>query len=127
MEQYLRELLIVPEAKVTELTSLATALTTLTQKGQGNGQGVRVDHLAKQLCTSERNLRRKCAKMFGLSPSELLMKVRIEQAKHLLNKGHSIGDVAYHVGFTTHSHFSNVFKRYVGKAPSAFRNNKAQR
>lgn len=123
MEQYLKSLLIVPEDKATELNSLASALTEIIDHGEGSGQSpvVRVDKLAEGLCTSERNLRRKCSKMFGISPSELLMRVRMERAKDLLVQGHSIGDVAYQVGFTTHSHFSNVFKKHMGASPSDFK------
>ena len=120
MEQLLNELLQSPTIREGELRALARAINSVTVQGVKRGVPVRVEQLAAELCTSERNLRRKCDKWFGMSPSALLTAIRMQQAKALLRQGLSIGEVAYQLGFTTHSHFSNVFKRQVGSSPSQF-------
>lgn len=50
-----------------------------------------------------------------------LDKVRIENAKKLLNKGLKVYQVAEQVGFTNVDYFHNKFKKYVGASPSAYR------
>jgi AraC-like DNA-binding protein len=58
----------------------------------------------------------------GHRPHEYLQLRRIERAKNLLLRpGVSLIDIALAVGFRTQSHFSTVFKRYVGHAPSYWR------
>ncbi len=50
-----------------------------------------------------------------------LDKVRIENAKKLLNKGLKVYQVAEQVGFTNVDYFHNKFKKYVGSSPSTYR------
>lgn len=50
-----------------------------------------------------------------------LDKVRIENAKKLLNKGLKVYQVAEQVGFTNVDYFHNKFKKYVGASPSTYR------
>ncbi|HZH59010.1 MAG TPA: response regulator transcription factor [Metabacillus sp.] len=50
-----------------------------------------------------------------------LDKVRIENAKILLNKGLKVYQVAEQVGFTNVDYFHNKFKKYVGASPSTYR------
>ncbi len=58
----------------------------------------------------------------GLRPHEYLLRRRIERAQQLLvGTGMSLVDVAMSVGFHTQSHFTSVFKRYVGQPPRAWR------
>jgi AraC family transcriptional regulator len=58
----------------------------------------------------------------GLRPHEYLLRRRIERAQEMLaGTGMSLVDVALSVGFQTQSHFTNVFKRYAGQPPRAWR------
>ncbi len=58
----------------------------------------------------------------GLTFRELLIRYRIEKAQKLLqHPSASVVDVAFAVGFNDHSHFTRMFRRYVGISPSAFR------
>ena len=58
----------------------------------------------------------------GLRPHEYLLRRRIERAQEeLVRTGMSLVDVALSVGFPTQSHFGSVFKRFVGRPPSAWR------
>jgi AraC family transcriptional regulator len=58
----------------------------------------------------------------GLPPHEYLLRRRIERAQEMLvGTGMSVVDVALSVGFQTQSHFTSVFKRFVGQPPRAWR------
>lgn len=58
----------------------------------------------------------------GSPPHQYLTKRRIEKAKQLLaNKDLSILEVTQQVGLQSQSHFTNLFRRNVGKTPSAYR------
>ena len=58
----------------------------------------------------------------GVRPHEYLLRRRIERAQELLlQPGLSIVDVALTVGFQTQSHFTTVFKRFVGDTPHQWR------
>ena len=59
---------------------------------------------------------------YGISPSEYLTDIRIEQAKRMLleNPNALIRDVALDVGFKSQHHFSRTFKNHEGLWPSDF-------
>jgi AraC family transcriptional regulator len=58
----------------------------------------------------------------GLRPHEYLLRRRIKRAQELIAKdGVPLVDVALSVGFQTQSHFTSVFKRFVGQPPHAWR------
>lgn len=59
---------------------------------------------------------------YGISPSEYLTNIRIEQAKQrmLKNPGALIRDVALEVGFKSQHHFSRTFKNREGVWPSDY-------
>ncbi|WP_438347765.1 response regulator transcription factor [Paenibacillus sp. FA6] len=54
--------------------------------------------------------------------SEYLNKIRIEKATELLNDvSIMISDISARVGYSDHSYFCKVFKKFTGDAPSAYR------
>ena len=58
----------------------------------------------------------------GLRPHDYLLRRRIERAQEMLVRDESaLVDIALSVGFQTQSHFTTVFKRYVGLPPNAWR------
>lgn len=58
----------------------------------------------------------------GLPPHEYLLRRRIERAQEMLAEDReSLVEVALSVGFQTQSHFTSVFKRFVGQPPRAWR------
>jgi len=58
----------------------------------------------------------------GVRPHEYLLRRRIERAQEMLGgTGLSLVQIALAVGFQTQSHFTAVFKRYVGQPPHAWR------
>jgi AraC family transcriptional regulator len=60
----------------------------------------------------------------GYSPHQWLMRLRIEEAKTLLQKAsHSLIDIAFDCGFSSHGHFSSTFRKFVGVSPREYRRN----
>ena len=60
----------------------------------------------------------------GETPHQHVLRRRIERAKEFLRDSRfSVIETSARTGFVDQSHFSKVFRRIVGIAPSAFRNN----
>jgi AraC family transcriptional regulator len=58
----------------------------------------------------------------GSSPHQYILKLRIEEAKHLLRSTKlGITEIAYQVGFSDHSHFTMIFRKFVGTTPARWR------
>jgi AraC family transcriptional regulator len=58
----------------------------------------------------------------GLSPHQHVLRKRIERAKEFLRSSHlSVLEASARTGFVDQSHFSKVFRRIVGIAPSKYR------
>ena len=58
--------------------------------------------------------------IYGSTPHQYLIKVRIENAKELLQKDMSVTDTCFEVGFDSVSSFSGLFKRYTKLSPSEY-------
>lgn len=60
----------------------------------------------------------------GTTFQEYVLRRRMGQAIRLLqNPSASVTDVCYTVGFNDQSHFTRIFRRYIGVSPSAYRKN----
>lgn len=58
----------------------------------------------------------------GTRPHDYVLRRRIERAQELLRNGEScLVDIALGVGFQSQSHFTTVFKRFVGETPHRWR------
>jgi AraC-like DNA-binding protein/ligand-binding sensor protein len=61
-------------------------------------------------------------KAIGVTFTDYLGRVRIEEAKHLLLNPHlRVSEVAYAVGFQSLTHFNRLFRVLTGKSPTDFR------
>jgi AraC-like DNA-binding protein len=58
-------------------------------------------------------------RLTGLPPHRYLMAVRLREAVARLDRGMSVTDTCYAVGFASLSHFVTTFRRRFGVAPSA--------
>jgi AraC-like DNA-binding protein len=81
---------------------------------------IRLDHLAVVCGLSPFHLLRVFRNHIGLAPHEFLLNARIERAKSLLNRGQTLAQTAYELGFSDQSHFTRHFKRIVGVTPGRF-------
>jgi AraC-like DNA-binding protein len=61
-------------------------------------------------------------KYTGLNFTDYVARLRVERAKELLlNPNLRVSEIAYEVGFQSLTHFNRVFRRVVGKSPTAYR------
>ena len=65
--------------------------------------------------------------IYGRTPKNYLIAVRVENAKILLAKGHSVLETCVMVGFDSPTSFSGMFKKIAGHAPSAFQKQQEMR
>lgn len=61
--------------------------------------------------------------IYGKTPHQYLISVRIDHAKILFQTNMSVADVCYEVGFGSVSSFSVLFSKIVGQSPSAYQAN----
>ncbi|MFD1938322.1 MULTISPECIES: helix-turn-helix domain-containing protein [Nonomuraea] len=57
----------------------------------------------------------------GETPRRYLTRLRVEEAKRLLDRGMSVSEVAVRCGFSGPAHLSTAFLRQTGLRPSAYR------
>jgi AraC family transcriptional regulator len=58
---------------------------------------------------------------FGVSPHRYILSERVHEAKHLLSATRmAISEVALRLGFADQSHFSHVFRTFVGTTPKRY-------
>lgn len=78
---------------------------------QLEGLGYSYEHLCREFKAT-----------YGFPPTEYLTRYRIANAKQLLSDTtFTISEIAYRLGFSRTSYFSNVFKRRVGRSPTSYR------
>ena len=89
-------------------------------KNLGNSN-FNVDMLMQDVGISRAQLHRKMKEMTGLSTSEFIRNIRLEQAARLLREQKiNITQVAYTVGFSNLAHFSTIFRKHFGVSPSEY-------
>jgi AraC-like DNA-binding protein len=96
--------------------SLERVITLMHQRIQ---KGFPVREMAKIACLSERGFRQSFRAETGLSPKKYFDRIRLEQARSLLDLGvYSISEVSERLGYANPFHLSRAFKDYYGMAPS---------
>lgn len=81
-----------------------------------------VGGLARQLGVSRRKLERHFAADLGMTPAEAGRRMRLAQARALLERGgKSVTDIAAETGFADVSHLIRVFRAAEGTTPGAWR------
>ena len=80
-----------------------------------------VDMLTQEVGISRAQLHRKMKEMTGISTSEFIRNIRLEQAARLLREQKiNVTQVAYTVGFSNLAHFSTIFRKHFGVSPSEY-------
>ncbi len=86
------------------------------------GENLDVKRLAKLAGVSQSQFERRFNRIFGTTPYEYLLRVRITAARTLLETTErTIADIACETGFYDHSHFTRTFKRIAGLSPGQYR------
>lgn len=82
-----------------------------------------VESLCEEVGISRMHLNRKLKDLIDMSPGQLIRSMRLRQAAFLLIKNQAkISEVAYDVGYSSLSHFSNSFHDHFHLSPTAFVN-----
>ena len=109
------------EMTITDSDNLLTSKVIATIRQNIENPEFSVEELAREVGMSRVHLNRKLKETMNISPSNLIKSIRMKQAAYLLiNNKVNISEVAYKVGFSTHSYFSNSFHDYFGMTPKEF-------
>ncbi|MDD5697691.1 MAG: AraC family transcriptional regulator [Victivallaceae bacterium] len=80
------------------------------------------DSLALRAGMSKSTLQRLALKHFGMTPWQMVIRLRMEQAALLLTKtGYQLKSIAAWCGYSDQFIFSTAFRRHFGVSPSAYR------
>ncbi len=86
-----------------------------------------LSQVAKYIYLSDSYFAHSFKDKFGISPKSYILKVRIEEAKELLeNTDLKIADVALSVGFSSQQRFNDIFRKYTDVTPLRYRQAKKQ-
>ena len=82
-----------------------------------------VPELARQAGMSQSTFQRYMRKVFNCPPKQMLLNIRMEEAKHLLaSTNYPLRTIAERLRYSDRFAFSYAFKRHVGLSPRQFRN-----
>ncbi|GAA1360349.1 helix-turn-helix domain-containing protein [Brevibacterium luteolum] len=92
---------------------------TVTAAWRLLGSGLPVAEVAAEIGYSRRHLRNRVRAEFGLTPKEISLLARFENAQRLVASGASLTEAASSCGYADQSHLSREWKRFVGGSPKA--------
>ena len=83
---------------------------------------ISIEQLAQEAGISATQLRRQFQKWFGTSPREYLNRIRLEEARQLLESSElTAHEIAERIGFLSLSHFNRAYKAVFGMPPARYR------
>lgn len=86
------------------------------------GERIEIARMAERAHLSISQLQREFRKLFGLSPGDYVLKVRLLMARRRLEDGDEpVGTIALDCGFYDQSHFNRAFRAHVGMPPRGYR------
>gem|GEM_PF-4981710 len=79
-----------------------------------------VEHLAKSVFMSKRQMERKIKDITGQPPAELIRQIRLATARKYLMEGvfATVAEISHAVGFKNVKYFSRLFRNQYGQSPS---------
>ena len=83
-------------------------------------ENIDLDNISDEAYFSKFHFIRLFKTIYGKTPHQYLTRVRIENAKELLQNEISVSDVCFAVGFDSISSFTALFKRYTKLSPSEY-------
>lgn len=86
-----------------------------------------LDNIADEAYFSKFHFIRNFKTIFGKTPHQYLIAVRIEKAKELLLQNQPVATVCFLVGFESVSSFTTLFKKQAGSTPAAWQAAQLQR
>lgn len=84
---------------------------------------LKVEMLSKEIGLSRVQLHRRMKDITGISTGEFIRNIRLKKAAELLaEKKVNVSQIAYMVGFSSHTHFSTAFRKFYGVSPTEYIN-----
>lgn len=80
----------------------------------------KVEQIAKGLAMSQRQLYRKLKGTLNVTPADFLRSYRLEKAIELMRQEVPVSNVAFEVGFSSHSYFCRCFRAKYDMSPSQY-------
>lgn len=100
---------------------LLTAITDVIIRNMDN-EKLTGEWMAKEVSLSQMQVYRKLKALTGMSPTEYIRHIRMENAGILLSSTHkTVQEVMYACGFVTKTYFYREFTKHFGCPPGAFR------
>ncbi|RTE65559.1 helix-turn-helix domain-containing protein [Amphritea opalescens] len=111
-------------SKSAQQSALTAHTRNLIRRQLGEGKGcVRREQVAEAVGLSLRTLQRKLG-LLGTSFQDIYDQTRREVCLQLIQQGQlSFGEITFQLGFSNQSAFQKAFKRWMGVAPSHYRQN----
>ena len=101
-------------------TKLLTDIANYVQKHLT--EPVNIEALSKAVFVSRTHLAVKFKKETGTTLTDFVLKEKVEEGKRLLRyTDKPISAIAAYLGFSSQSHFANVFKKYANSSPNEYR------
>lgn len=107
--------------------SLEDLAETVRHIQEHYAEPLRVDRLAAMARMSPYQLTRRIRALFGLTPAQLIIKTRVDAARHMLYGAEAIGLIAVACGYCDQSALTRQFKAVVGLTPAQYRDLAAAR
>jgi PAS domain S-box-containing protein len=87
-----------------------------------------VSELAQIACLSESQFRKRFVKLFKISPSKFINRIRVQTAARLLlSSKEPISEIALQCGFCDQSYFTRQFSHFFGLTPKRYRDRLGKR
>jgi AraC-like DNA-binding protein len=91
------------------------------------GEKIDLDIISDEACFSKFHFIRLFKSIYGKTPYQYLIAVRIENAKLLLQKGYTVMRTCMEVGFESDTSFTNLFRQMVSMSPSKYQEQQVTR
>lgn len=113
------------EAKVDDLVSNERDkrfLNTVNESILNNlsNENYSIKDLTEAAAVSRTLLHMKLKALAGMSATEYINSVRIQESIKLLMQGYRVSEAAFACGFSSPNYYSRCFRKYVGKAPAEY-------
>lgn len=88
---------------------------------------ISIDELVDQACMSKSSFYRHFSDQFDMSPLEYITQERVVRARGLLSDpDNTVADVSHALGFSSTSHFIDMFKEHEGRTPKQYQLDEAE-
>jgi AraC-like DNA-binding protein len=113
-----RPLLVGEFSRHTSMGGLAAAVQYIQQNLDRH---ISVDELVEEACMSKSTFYRHFSDEFDMSPLEYISRERVVRARNLLaNPENTVTKVSHALGFSSTSHFIDMFKEHEGQTPKQY-------